>query len=172
MRRLTIFIVLASLAAAPLHAASDSGLSLHGQAAGGVKRGFGALAVVTAKFGHERAVRGQERFQLGLAAGPILSVQDRRATAGVRRNVASIAGFTLRPGHSATLTLVGQPLVTRYGPKRIGHDLQPRKATLEGDRLHGFGKTAAIAALAAGVVVAGILIAVNIDCNTGDGCTS
>jgi hypothetical protein len=163
-------LLVASFVAVPAQAASDSGLMLHSQSARTSARSFAVQGSVTLKLGGGDVVRSSERLTLGIAAGPMLSVVDTRAVGGVRRGVANVAGFTLKPGHSASLTLVGQTLVTRYRPRSIGYDLQPRKTAPGGERLNGFGKTAAIVALAAGVVVAGILIAVNIDCNTGNGC--
>lgn len=97
------------------HSASDPGLSVPGAVfqksnSGGV----GAQLGVRIKLGDDRAVKDVDRIALGLAAGPLLSRSDARAPHGLRRDIAPIVKFTLKPGYSAHLTAIGVPVATRY----------------------------------------------------------
>ncbi len=114
MRSLTLSAVaLALISGTTAQAAQDAGLSVQNYRSGGVQSGIGAQLGMTLKLDSKRAVRGSERVQIGFAAGPVMMVPDTK-TGVVRRGIGSMAGFSLRPGYSATLTLAGQSVATRY----------------------------------------------------------
>jgi hypothetical protein len=150
MRHLITAVILTSLAATPLQAASDSGLTLHNQTSASVSRGMGVQASLTLKFGDRRTVRASEKLALGIAAGPVISVTDSRGSGGTRRSGASVASFALKPGYSATLSLAGQPLIKSY--TKLGAADEQRS---DGEKKQGTGDKAAwVAAVAGGVMVA------------------
>ena len=94
-------------------AAQDAGLSLQNYRSSAPQSGVGAQLGLTVKLDRKSAVRDSERVQIGFAAGPVMSVQDRK-TGAIRRGIGNMASFSLRPGYSSTLTLAGQPVMTRY----------------------------------------------------------
>lgn len=104
---------LALVSGTTANAAQDAGLSLQNYRSGGVQSGVGAQLGMTLKLDSKRVVRDSERVQLGISAGPVMAVHDAR-TGVIRRGGGNLAGFSLRPGHSATLTLAGQPVATRH----------------------------------------------------------
>jgi hypothetical protein len=104
---------LALVSGTTAQAAQDAGLSVQNYRSGGVQSGVGAQLGVTLKLDSHRAVRDSERVQIGFAAGPVIAVPDAK-TGIVRRGISNMAGFSLRPGHSAKLMLAGQPVVARY----------------------------------------------------------
>jgi hypothetical protein len=139
------------------HAAQDAGLSVQNYRSGRVQSGVGAQLGMTLKLDSKRVVRNSERVQLGFSAGPVMAVQDAR-TGIIRRGGGNLAGFSLRPGHSATLTLAGQPVATRYTV--LGADEQakdeankPGKKNRKGPSTVGY-VAIGIGALALGTVAA------------------
>lgn len=104
---------LALVSGTTAQAAQDAGLSLQNYRSGGVQSGVGVQLGMTLKLDSKRFARDSGRVQLGISAGPVMAVQDAR-TGVIRRGGGNLAGFSLRPGHSATLTLAGQPVVTHY----------------------------------------------------------
>ena len=114
MRNLLITATcLAFLSTTTAQAAQDAGLSVQNYRSAAPQSGVGAQLGVTLKLDSRRVVRDTERVQLGFSAGPVMAVQDAR-TGITRRGGGNLAGFSLRPGHSATLTLAGQPVFTSY----------------------------------------------------------
>ena len=130
MRSLTLTAAaLALVWGTSAQAAQDAGLSVQNYRSGGVQSGVGAQLGMTLKLDSKRAVRDSERVQIGFAAGPVMMVPDAK-TGNIRRGISSLAGFNLRPGHSATLMFAGQPIVSRYtvlGKIQEGQDLENRK---------------------------------------------
>jgi hypothetical protein len=104
---------LALVSGTTAQAAQDAGLSIQNYRSGSFQSGAGAQLGLTLKLDSKRAVRDSERVQIGFAAGPVMAVQDAK-TGAIRRGISNMAGFSLRPGYSATLTLAGQPIATRY----------------------------------------------------------
>ena len=94
-------------------AAQDAGLSLQNYRSAAPQSGVGAQIGMAIKLDRKSAVRDSERVQIGFAAGPVMAVQDRK-TGAIRRGIGNMASFSLRPGYSSTLTLAGQPVMTRY----------------------------------------------------------
>lgn len=139
-------------------AAQDAGLSVQSYRSGGVQSGVGAQLGMTLKLDSKRAVRDSERVQIGFAAGPVMAVQDAK-TGIVRRGISNMAGFSLRPGYSATLTFAGQPVATRYTVLGAAEEAKdeagkPEKKNRKGPSTVGY--------VAIGVgVVAVVLVAAN-----------
>jgi hypothetical protein len=104
---------LALVSGTTAQAAQDAGLSAQNYRSAAPQSGVGAQLGMTLKLDSKSAVRDSERVQIGFAAGPVMMVPDAK-TGGVRRGISSMAGFSLRPGYSATLTFAGQPIATRY----------------------------------------------------------
>ncbi len=124
MRSLTLTAAaLALVWGTSAQAAQDAELSIQNYRSGGVQSGVGAQLGVTLKLDSKRAVRDSERVQIGFAAGPVMAVPDAK-TGIVRRGIGSMAGFSLRPGYSATLTLAGQSVATHYSV--LGADEQAK----------------------------------------------
>lgn len=114
MRRLIFAaIALALVSGTTAQAAQDAGLSIQNYRSGGVQSGVGAQLGMTLKLDSKRVVRNSERVQLGFSAGPVMAVPDAK-TGIVRRGISNMAGFSLRPGYSATLTFAGQSVATHY----------------------------------------------------------
>ena len=114
MRNLLITATcLAFLSTTTAQAAQDAGLSVQNYRSAAPQSGVGAQLGVTLKLDSKRVVRNSERVQLGFSAGSVMAVQDAR-TGVIRRGGGNLAGFSLRPGHSVTLTLAGKPVVKRY----------------------------------------------------------
>jgi hypothetical protein len=109
------FAVLAIIATPPATAASDPrGLDDAAGSRSLSQGGFGAEIGMTIRFGDRSTVEDSERVRLGVAAGPILQMRNDTSRAGSRRVVSNAIGFTLKPGYSASATVAGQPVVTRY----------------------------------------------------------
>jgi hypothetical protein len=104
---------LALVSGTTARAAQDAGLSIQNYRSGGLQSGIGAQLGMKLKLDSKRVVRDSERVQIGFAAGPVMAVQDAK-TGNIRRGIGNMAGFSLRPGHSATLMLADQPVATRY----------------------------------------------------------
>jgi hypothetical protein len=104
---------LALVSGTTAQAAQDAGLSIQNYRSGALQSGVGAQLGMTLKLDSRRVVRDSERVQIGFAAGPVMMVPDAK-TGNIRRGISNMAGFSLRPGYSAKLTLAGQPVVTRY----------------------------------------------------------
>jgi hypothetical protein len=114
MHKWTVAVAtLALLSTTTAQAAHDAGLSMQNYRSGSLQSGVGAQLGMTLKLDSKRVVRDSERVQIGVAAGPAMMVPDAK-TGIVRRGIGNMAGFSLRPGHSATLMLAGQPVATRY----------------------------------------------------------
>ncbi|MEK6636787.1 MAG: hypothetical protein AABY88_01760 [Pseudomonadota bacterium] len=104
---------LALVSGTTAQAAQDAGLRVQNYHSSSLQSGIGAQLGMTLKLDSERVVRDSDRVQIGFAAGPVMMVPDAK-TGIVRRAVSNVAGFSLRPGYSATLTLAGQPVTARY----------------------------------------------------------
>jgi hypothetical protein len=104
---------LALVSGTTAQAAQDAGLSVQNYRSGGVQSGVGAQLGLTLKLDSKRVVRDSERVQIGFTAGPVMVAADAK-TGNIRRGIGNMAGFSLRPGHSVTLTFAGQPVATRY----------------------------------------------------------
>lgn len=114
MRNIILALVAAGLVTSTTaQAAEDAGLRLHSYRSAGAQSAMGAQLGMTLKLDSKRAVRDSERLQIGLSAGPVTAVQDAR-TGALRHGQSQLAGFTLRPGYSASVTLAGQPIATSY----------------------------------------------------------
>jgi hypothetical protein len=142
---------LALVSGTTAQAAQDAGLSVQNYRSGSLQSGIGAQLGMTLKLDSKRAVRDSERVQIGFAAGPMMAVQDAK-TGIIRRGINSMAGFSLRPGHSASLTFAGQPIVSRY--TILGADEEagkPEKTKRKGPSTIGW------IAIGVGVAVVGTL---------------
>jgi hypothetical protein len=104
---------LALISGTTAQASQDAGLSVQNYRSGSLQSGIGAQLDMTLKLDSKRAVRDSDRVQIGFAAGPVMMVPDAK-TGNIRRGISNMAGFSLRPSYSATLTLAGQPVATRY----------------------------------------------------------
>jgi hypothetical protein len=109
------FAALAIIATRPAIAASDPrGLDNGAGSRSLSQSGFGAEIGMTIRFGDRSTVEDSERVRLGIAAGPILQLRNGTSRAANRRVVSNAIGFTLKPGYSASATVAGQPVLTRY----------------------------------------------------------
>jgi hypothetical protein len=153
----------------PAQAAQDMGLVLNGPPLQAAATGVGARASMTIKLGDKRSVAAPEKLVLGLAAGPILSAYDARRVGGVRQNTPVLAGIALRPGYSASLTVVGHPLATHY--TRMGAAEQERKdddaAQPDRKKKQSTGDKAAWVALVAGGVMVALVGVAVLHCSSG-----
>ena len=114
MRSLILAIAATALVSATTaQAAQDAGLSLQNYRSSAPHSEVGAQIGMAIKLDRKSAMRDSERLQIGFAAGPVMAVQDRK-TGAVRRGIGNMASLSLRPGYSSTLTLAGQPVMTRY----------------------------------------------------------
>jgi hypothetical protein len=160
MRSLTFaFAALALVSGTTAQAAQDAGLRVQNYRSGGVQSGVGAQLGMTLKLDSKRVVRDSDRVQIGFAAGPVMAVPDAK-TGIVRRGVGNLAGFSLRPGYSATLTLVGQPVATRYTV--LGADEQAKDEASKPEKKNRKGpSTVGYIAIGVGVVlVVGTVVSV------------
>lgn len=157
--RSLIFIAaaLALVSATTAQAAQDVGLSFQNYRNDRAQSGVGALLGMTLKLDSKNAIRDSERVQIGFAAGPVMTVADAK-TGLVRRRISSMTGFSLRPGYSATLTLAGQPVVTRYTV--LGADEQAKDEESKPEKKGRKGpSTIGYVAIGAGALVVGTLAA-------------
>lgn len=95
------------------HAAKDVGLTAQHFRSGGLQSGVGAQLSISIKLDSKRAVRESERIRIGFTAGPVMIAPNVK-TGNIHRGFSNMAGFSLHPGHSVTLTIAGQPVATRY----------------------------------------------------------
>jgi hypothetical protein len=156
--RSLIFIAaaLGLVSATTAQAAQDAGLSFQNYRSG-VQSGVGAQLGMSLKLDSKHAVRDSERMQIGFAAGPVMAVPDAK-TGLVRRGISNMAGFSLRPGYSAMLTLAGQPVVTRYTV--LGADEQAKDEATKPEKKGRRGpSTIGYVAIGAGALVIGTLAA-------------
>jgi hypothetical protein len=157
--RSLIFIAaaLALVSATNAQAAQDAGLGFQNYRSGGIQGGVGAQLRVALKLDSKHAVRDSERMQIGFAAGPVMTVADAKSGL-VRRGISNMAGFSLRPGYSATLTLAGRPVVTRYTV--LGADEQAKNEASKPENKGRKGpSTIGYVAIGAGALVIGTLAA-------------
>ena len=114
MRALTLGFTMVALAwATTAQAAQDTGLNIQNYRSATPRTGVGAQLGLTLKLDGKHTVRDAERLQIGFAAGPVMAVPDVK-TGSFRRGISNFAGFSLRPGYSATLMFAGQPVATSY----------------------------------------------------------
>jgi hypothetical protein len=158
MRSLTIATVaLALISGTTAQAAQDAGLSVQNYRSGSFQSGVGAQLGMTLKLDNKRVVRDSERVQIGFAAGPAMMVPDTK-TGNIRRGISNMAGFNLRPGHSATLTFAGQPVATRYTV--LGAAEEAKNEVGKPEKKKGKGlSTVAIVGIAIGGLVALVFVA-------------
>jgi hypothetical protein len=159
---------LALVSGTTAQAAQDAGLSVQNYRSGGVQSGVGAQLGMTLKLDSKRAVRDSDRVQIGFAAGPMMAVQDAK-TGIVRRGISSMAGFSLRPGYSATATLAGQSVATRYTV--LGADEQAKDETGKDQKKErrGLSTVSVIAIVIGGVLITSLIVgAVLVDDFDGD----
>jgi hypothetical protein len=147
---------LALVSGTTAQAAQDAGLSIQNYRSGGLQSGVGAQLAMTLKLDSKLAVRDSERLQIGFAAGPVIVLPDAR-TGVVRRGISSVAGFSLRPGHSATLMLAGQPVTTRYtvlgaAEEAKDQERKPEKKNRKGPSTVGYIAIGVGALLAIGLI--------------------
>jgi hypothetical protein len=153
MRSLTFaFAALALVSGTTAQAAQDAGLRVQNYRSGGVQSGVGAQLGMTLKLDSKRVVRDSDRVQIGFAAGPVMTVPDAK-TGIVRRGISNMAGFSLRPGYSATVTLAGQPVATGYTV--LGADEQAKDEASKPEKKNRKGpSTVGYIAIGVGVVLA------------------
>jgi hypothetical protein len=147
---------LALVSGTTAQAAQDAGLSVQNYRSGSLQSGIGAQLGMTLKLDSKRAVRDSDRVQIGFAAGPVMMVPDAK-TGIVRRGISNMSGFSLRPGYSATLTLAGQPVATRYTV--LGADEQAKDEASRPEKKNRKGpSTVGYVAIGVGVIlVVGII---------------
>ena len=157
MKFVTAITAVAILAGiVPAQAAQDMGLSFGSSQSSVSSRGFGAQARVTIKFGDRRTVAAPEKVTLGVAAGPVVTMRNNRLSS-VRDQISPALGFTLKPGYSASMGLVGRPIATGY--TRLGAAEDEKKGdepdqSDKGKKQDTGDKIAWVAAVAGGVMVA------------------
>ena len=157
MRSLTFAVVaLALVSGTTAQAAQDAGLSVQNYRSGGVKSGVGAQLGMTLKLDSKRAVRDSERVQIGFVAGPVMMVPDAK-TGLVRRGIGNMAGFSLRPGYSTTLSFAGQSVAKHYTV--LGADEQAKDEAGKDRKKERRGlSTVSVIAIVVGVVLIATLI--------------
>jgi hypothetical protein len=147
---------LALISGTTAQAAQDAGLSVQNYRSSSLQSGVGAQLGMTLKLDSKRVVRDSDQVQIGFAAGPVMMVPDAK-TGNIRRGISNMAGFSLRPGYSAKLTLAGQPVVTRYTV--LGADEQKKDEANKPEKKNRKGpSTVGYIAIGVGVIlVAGII---------------
>jgi hypothetical protein len=152
----SLIIATAALTLVSGTTAQDAGLSVQNYRSGSLQSGMGAQLGMTLKLDNTRTVRESERVQIGFAAGPVMVVPDAK-TGNVRRGIGNMAGFSLRPGHSATLMLAGQPVATRYtvlgaAEEAKDQESKPEKKNRKGPSTVGYIAIGVGALLAIGLI--------------------
>jgi hypothetical protein len=147
---------LALVSGTTAQAAQDARLSVQNYRSAAPQSGVGVQLGMTLKLDDKRAVRDSDRVQIGFAAGPVMAVPDVK-TGSIRHGISNMAGFRLRPGYSATLTLAGQPVATRYTV--LGADEQKKDEASKPEKKNRKGpSTVGYIAIGVGVVfVVGIV---------------
>jgi hypothetical protein len=109
-----LIAITALLSASAAQAARDPGLMLHDTHADSRRIGAGAQVSLTLPLGG--AVRASERAepQLSLSAGPSVVRSGSTIAVGARSTVVPLTELAVRPGHSTTWSLAGQPLAASY----------------------------------------------------------
>jgi hypothetical protein len=153
---------LALVSGTTAQAAQDAGLSIQNYRSGSLRSGIGAQLGMTLKLDDKRAVRDSERVQIGFAAGPVMAVQDSK-TGAIRRGIGQMAGFSLRPGHSATLSLAGQPVVRHYtvlgaAEEAKDEESKPEKKNRKGPSTVGYIAIGVGVVLVVGIVASAIAL--------------
>jgi hypothetical protein len=170
MHRINSLVALfALLGSVPAQAANDMGLTLHQNSQGAAtKGGIGAQASLRIRLGETRTSKASDKLVLGLRAGPIISVQDRRSGAATHQITSDLASLNFRPGYSFSANLVGKPVATHLTRLGAAEDEdqdaeKPRKKQSTGD------KAAWVALVAGGVMllVVGVYVTTCLsgDCN-------
>jgi hypothetical protein len=161
-------VALALVSGTTAHAAQDAGLSVQNYRSGSLRSGIGAQLGVALKLDSKRVVRDSERVQIGFAAGPVMMAPDAK-TGNIRRGISSVAGFSLRPGYSATLMFARQPVATRYTV--LGADEQakddankPEKKNRKGPSTVGWIAIGVGAVVVTTLAVGAIIFADALDC--------
>jgi hypothetical protein len=134
--------------------ATDAGLTVPGTLNQKTRSGgVGAQMGVRIKLGQDRVVRGVDRVEFGIAAGPVVSVRDGRALSGFRQGIAPLARFSLKPGYSRSTTLMGYSLFEAKSARGLAEDARA------GERIDPKQKlgisTLGVVGIVAGVVVVG-----------------
>lgn len=156
---------IASLAiAAPAQAEQDAGLSLYNGRDAGVRNSLGGQVGLTLRLGDRQTVRGSDRFNLRMSAGPIVS------RSNGRRSTANLLSASLSPGYKAELSFGGQALATRYTQTGFA---EARARGLDGRDRKGVSTLGYIAigvgVVATVVVIAGAIVIGDInDCSDGN----
>ena len=148
----------------PARAAQDAGLHLDNNRDAGVRQSLGGQLGMTLQLGSRQTVKGSDRFNLRMSAGPIAS------RSNGKRSTANLLSVNLSPGYKAELAFGGHYLATRNTQagfaeaKARGVDGKDRKgvSTL-GYVAIGVGVVATV------VVIAGALVIADIgDCSDGN----
>lgn len=159
------FLVVTALAVAgPAQAAQDAGLHLHNSRDADIRNSVGGQLGMTLRLGSRQTVKGSDRFNIRMSAGPIAS------RSNGKRSTASLLVFNLSPGYKTELAFGGHSLVTRY--TQAGY-AEAKARGLDGKDRKGVSTLGYIAigagVIATVVVVAGALVLADIgDCSDGN----
>lgn len=111
---ITAAALAAVLGHAAAHAAQDPGLTLHDTRGDTRGIGVGVQATVAIPLGGGATTARSDGPRLSLRAGPSLTQAGSTVRLRDRTRVAPLAELALRPRHSTTLSLAGQPLAVSY----------------------------------------------------------
>ena len=161
---LVVAAMMSMAVAAPAQAAQDAGLSLHNGRDAGIRSSMGAQLGLALRLGDRLTVRGSDRLNLRMSAGPIVS------RSNGKHSTANLLSASLSPGYKAELAFGGQALATRYTEAGFA---EARARGLEGRDRKGVSTLGYIAigvgVVATVVVIAGALVIADIgDCSDGN----
>jgi hypothetical protein len=161
---LVVAAMMSLAVAAPAQAAQDAGLSLHNGRDAGIRSSLGGQLGLTLRLGDRQTVRGSDRLNLRMSAGPIVS------RSNGKHSTANLLSASLSPGYKAELAFGGQPLATRYTKAGFA---EARARGLEGQDRKGVSTLGYVAigvgVVATVVVIAGAIVIADInDCSDGN----
>lgn len=163
MRKIVMALAGAAIiTATSAQAADDAGLRLHSYRSTGTQSGMGAQLGLSLKLDSRRVVRDNERLRIGFAAGPVVALQDPR-TGAVRHRQSQLAGFTLRPGYSASVTLAGRPILAGYTTLGAAEKEKDDAANPETTREKRSGPSSALLIVGGTLIVVTALYLITVD---------
>ena len=127
MHRLKTVAAALALVAVPAQAAQDPGLTLHEGSGNARQVGVAAQAHLTIPLGGGATSADSGGPRLSLRAGPSLTRTGPTVSLRDRTRVAPLAELALRPRHSTTWSLAGQPLAVSYASPALRGAAGPPK---------------------------------------------
>ena len=120
MHKLPAFLAVAALLwSSAASAARDPGLMLHDTHADSRRIGAAAQISLTLPLGRSVRDHGRATPRLALRAGPGITRQGPTVPVRGQTAVVALTELAVRPGHSTTWSLAGQPLAVRYSPQAL-----------------------------------------------------